>query len=200
MNLYGASGHAKVIIDIIRSLSLEVDHIIDDDPQVKNFNNLEVTHKLTENISNGETIISIGNNEIRKKISEKFAGAIHPAIAHPSAVISPSAKLMQGTVVMANAAVNAAAVIGEHCIINTGATVEHDCKLGNFVHISPNAALAGDVEVGEGSHIGIGAVVIQGIKIGKWVTVGAGAVVINDIPDGVVAVGNPAQVIKEKTK
>lgn len=198
MNLYGASGHAKVIMDIIASQSLQVENILDDNPDVRSLAGQEVFHEVTEDFCEGETIISIGNNEIRKKISDSFPGRIHPAITHSSAIISPSAKLMGGTVVMANASINSSACIGEHCIINTGATVEHDCKLENFVHISPNAALAGDVEVGEGSHIGIGAVVIPGIKIGKWVTVGAGAVVISNIPDGVVVVGNPAQIIKQK--
>jgi len=197
MNLYGASGHAKVIIDIIKTLFLKVDHIIDDNPAVEFLDGYKVSHEITEDICKGETIISIGNNKIRKKIIEDFEGRIHPAIVHSSSVISPTAELMKGTVVMANASVNSSARIGEHCIINTGATVEHDCHLDNFVHISPNAALAGDVRIGEGSHIGIGAVVIPGIKIGKWVTVGAGAVVINDIPDGVVVVGNPAQIIKK---
>lgn len=198
MNLYGASGHAKVIIDIIHSLSLQVEQILDDDHRKKFLGDWKICHEMNEDIIKGETIISIGNNKIRKKISENFRGLIHPAIVHTSAVISPSAKLLKGTVVMANATVNSAAIVGEHCIINTGSTVEHDCVLGNFVHLSPNAALAGNVIVGEGSHIGIGAVVIPGIKIGKWVTVGAGAVVINDIPDGQIVVGNPAQNIKEK--
>lgn len=197
MNLYGASGHAKVIIDIINSLSLQVENIIDDDPTISSFAGFKVYHKITDKISKGETIISIGNNKIRKKIIENYPGRIHPAISHSSAVISPSAQLMNGTVVMANASVNSSAIIGEHCIINTGASVEHDCNLGDFVHISPNAALAGDVKIGEGSHIGIGAVVIPGIKIGKWVTVGAGAVVIRDIPNNVIVVGNPAKIIKK---
>lgn len=198
MNLYGASGHAKVIMDIINSLFLKVDNILDDNPSVESLAGLDVCHELTKEFCAGETIISIGENKIRKKISTNFKGRIHPAIIHSSAVVSPSATLMKGTVVMANASINSSAIIGEHCIINTGATVEHDCKLDNFVHISPNAALAGDVMVGEGTHIGIGAVVIPGIKVGKWVTIGAGAVVINDIPDGVLVVGNPARIIKNK--
>lgn len=197
MNLYGASGHAKVILDIIQSLSLPIDHIIDDNLEVKTIAGHNVCHSLSSEYLEGETIISIGNNRIRKKIADKFKGKIKSAIVHPSAVISSSARLCKGTVIMANTSVNSEAIVGEHCIINTGATVEHDCILENFVHISPNAALAGDVKVGEGSHIGIGAVVIQGIRIGKWVTVGAGAVVINDIPDRVVVVGNPAKIIKK---
>ncbi len=51
---------------------------------------------------------------------------------------------------------------------------------------------------GELSFIGIGATIIQGIKIGKNVTTGAGSVVIKDILDNVIAVGNPAKIIKSK--
>ncbi|MBA7532225.1 Maltose O-acetyltransferase [subsurface metagenome] len=51
---------------------------------------------------------------------------------------------------------------------------------------------------GELSFIGIGATMILGIKIGKNVTIGAGSVVIKDIPDNVIALGNPAKIIKSK--
>lgn len=199
MNIYGASGHAKVIIDIAKSQSLEIGHILDDDLNVKQLGENVVIHQLTEEIKEEGTIISIGNNQIRKEIANKFLGRIHDAVVHTSAVISPTARLNKGTVVMANAVINASAEIGEHCIINSGAVIEHDCKLGNFVHISPKAALAGDVKVGEGTHVGIGAMVIPGINIGKWVTVGAGAVILKDIPDNVVVVGNPGRIIKNKT-
>ena len=46
--------------------------------------------------------------------------------------------------------------------------------------------------------IGIGATIIQRIKIGKNVTIGAGSVVIKDITDNVIALGNPAKIIKSK--
>jgi len=46
--------------------------------------------------------------------------------------------------------------------------------------------------------IDIGATIIQGITIGKSVTIGAGSVVIKDIPDNVIALGNPTKIIKNK--
>lgn len=199
MNLYGASGHAKVIIDIITSLDLAIDRVMDDNPEISSIAGFKVYQPNKGEITHGETILSIGKNEIRKKVAREFNGEFHPALIHSSAIISPSATLKKGTVVMANAVINASVKIGEHCIINTGAVVEHDCILGDFVHISPNAALAGDVVVGEGTHIGIGAVIIPGVQLGKWVTVGAGTVIIEDVPDGVVVVGNPGRIIKQKT-
>ena len=51
---------------------------------------------------------------------------------------------------------------------------------------------------GKLSFIDIGSTIIQGIKIGKNVTIGAGSVVIKDIPDDVLAVGNPVKIEKNK--
>lgn len=200
MNIYGASGHAKVIMDIAKSNEIQIESIFDDNRDLKEISGLKVKHSISLEALKNEFIIAIGDNTIRKKVVSNFGGKMHPALIHESAVVSSSAVLGKGTVMMANASVNGDSVIGEHCIINTGATIEHDCILGNFVHISPNAALAGGVEIGEGTHVGIGAVVIPGTKIGKWVTVGAGAVILKDIPDNVVVVGNPGRIIKNKTK
>ncbi|QED36540.1 acetyltransferase [Antarcticibacterium arcticum] len=198
MNIYGASGHAKVIMDIAKSQNIPVSVIIDDNPQIKFVLDYPVEHIVSPEALKDEFIMAIGDNEIRKKVVEGFKGKFHAAVIHISAAVSSSVQLGKGTVVMPNASVNSESKIGMHCIINTGATVEHDCVLGNFVHISPNAALAGGVEVEEGTQIGIGAVVIPGIKIGKWSTIGAGAVIIDDIPDYVVVVGNPGRIIKKR--
>lgn len=198
MNIYGASGHGKVVIDIVRSQGMEIGYVIDDNPAIKSVSGFSVVQEIPEEGLDAECVLAIGKNSIRKTIAEKFEGRFSVAIKHSSAVISSSAQLGDGTVIMANANVNSDAIIGKHCIINTGAIVEHDCWLEDYVHISPNATLAGEVSIGEGSHIGAGAVVIPGIKIGKWATVGAGAIIIKDIPDTAVVVGNPGRIIKYK--
>ena len=196
MNIYGASGHAKVIIEIMNSIGIPIDFIFDDNENIAEVLNHPVIHSFPEAALNSGTVIAIGSNRIRKSVAEEFKGQIQEGIIHRSASVSESVKLGKGTVVMANASINAETVIGEHCIINTGSTVEHDCEIDDFVHISPNAALAGGVSVGEGSHIGIGAVVIPGINIGRWTTIGAGAVIIKNIPDYATVVGNPGKIIK----
>ncbi len=196
--MFGASGHAKVILDILLSQGVKVDFILDDNPKVDEIFGIPVKQNNNQ-ISNEKCIISIGNNAIRKKISENYAFEYQIAI-HSKATISEFSQIGEGTVIMANAVINPDVKIGKHCIINTSAVVEHDCNISDFVHISPNASLAGNVEVGEGTHIGIGASVIQGIKIGKWATVGAGAVIIRDVPDFATVVGNPAKVIKLRDK
>lgn len=198
MILFGASGHAKVILDIFKQNGVVVSCIYDDDPKVTEIFSVPVRINSLKSDEKEDAVISIGNNKIRKSISEKLPHLNYLTSIHPSAVISEFSEIGKGTVIMANVTVNPDVKIGDHCILNTGCVIEHDCSLGDFVHISPNAALAGNVFVGEGTQIGIGAAVIQGIKIGKWVTVGAGAVIIKDIPDYAVVVGNPGKIIKIK--
>ena len=196
MILIGASGHAKVILDILEKSGVEILFLLDKDPTIKELLGYKV--KLDEEYvydNNQEYLISIGSNLIRKNIAEKLILNYGWGI-HPSVILGDDVSVGQGTVLMAGSIVNSSTSIGNHCIINTSASIDHDCQLDDFVHISPNATLCGGIEVGEGSQIGAGSVVIPNLKIGKWVTVGAGSVVIENVPDGATVVGNPARIIK----
>lgn len=196
ITLYGASGHGKVIIDILNSAGIKIKSVIDDNPKSESILGIPVSKTSDFDMAAlGKTIISIGNNKIRKKLSQSIVADFTIAI-HPSAVISSNSSIGEGTVVMARVAINPDVTIGKHCIINTNATIEHDALIADFVHICPGVSLAGNVTIGEGTQVGIGAAIIQGISIGKWVTIGAGAVILNDIPDYAVVVGNPGRIIK----
>lgn len=192
MVLYGASGHGRVIKEIIEADGGLVKAFVDDNPAINELDGLPVLHKVDDQES---IIVSIGANAVRKKVVEKLNCRFGVAI-HPSAVVSPSAKIGEGTVVMAGAIINAGTVIGKHCIINTGASVDHECVLEDYVHIAPHAALCGQVHVGEGTLMGVGSCVIPCMKIGSWCTVGAGSVVVRNVRDGATVVGNPARPIE----
>jgi len=197
MYLYGASGHAKVIIEIAEQNGYTIGGLIDANPAITSLLGYAVsTAPPEDNYSGNGFIISIGNNQIRKRIAAELTSAHFETLVHHQAAISPRATIGEGTVVMAGVSINVEAAIGKHCIINTNASIDHNCQIADFVHISPNVALAGDVTVGEGTHVGIGACIIQGIKIGKWCTIGAGTVVVRDVPDGATVVGNPGRIIK----
>ena len=190
MYLYGASGHAKVIIDILNASGIKVDAMFDDDESITDLMSFPVKHKW-----NGESpiIVSIGNNVTRKQIAKKLDCEFGTVI-HPSSIISPYATIGAGTVIMQGTVVQSGATVGKHCILNTGSSVDHECCIEDFVHISPQATLCGNVHIGEGAWIGASAVVIPGVKIGKWSIIGAGSVVVEDVPDGVVAYGNPCRI------
>ena len=198
MYLFGASGHGKVIVDLIKtSTKYQVEGFFDDKPIVDEVLNLPVHRYKNQNLIKEKIIISIGNNKFRKLIADRIDAKYIKAI-HKMAFVSEFSSIDVGTVIMCNAIVNTSVVIGKHCIVNSGAVIEHDSVLSDFVHVSPNASIAGDVTIGEGAHVGIGAQVIQGIKIGKWSVIGAGSVVVKDVPDYAVVVGNPARIIKYK--
>lgn len=200
MLLYGGSGHAKVIRDCIRASGEEVLFIFDDNPDIGNLDETSVIGPYKPNIEvHQEVIISVGDNRIRKIVSEKVEHSFGKAM-HPSVIISSYSSIDAGTVVMQAAVINAGTRIGKHCIINTASVIEHDCLVNDFVHLSPNTTICGGVQVGEGTHIGAGAIVIPNIKIGKWCIIGAGTVVVENIPDYSLVVGVPGKVIRSLSK
>lgn len=196
--LYGAGGHAKVIAEILELNNLAIAGFFDDiNPDRKDLKYPVTAYSASHVSENDHLILAIGDNKTRKRLASFLEVAFIKAI-HPASIISKSVRIGEGTVVMPGAIINADTVIGKHCIINTSASVDHDCVISDFVHISPHAAICGGVTIGEESHIGTGAIIIPGKKIGSNTVVGAGAVVITDLPDNVVAVGNPAKPIKSR--
>lgn len=196
INLFGGSGHAKVIADLIQLQGDTLGVVYDDNPEGKEINGTPVRYAANLEV-NDPLIISIGSNEIRRLIAGRYPVDYAKVIA-PSAQISRSVQIDDGTVVMHGAIIQVESKIGKHCIINTGASVDHECIVGDFAHIAPHSTLCGNVHVGEGAFIGAGATVIPGIKIGKWATVAAGATVVCDVPDRAVVAGVPAKIIRYK--
>lgn len=197
MYLYGASGHAKVIIDMLERSGIEVHGLFDDNPAIAALLGYPCLgpYAAYPHPIQAELIISIGDNHIRKTIADKLP-LQYGSCAHPSAILSRHSQLGAGTVAMARAVVNPGTSIGRHVILNTACSVDHDCTLADFVHISPNATLCGGVSIGEGAHIGAAAVVAPNLSIGAWAVIGAGAVVVKDVPERAVVVGNPGRVVR----
>jgi len=202
----GAGGHGKVVVDTAQETG-QWNEIcfLDDDVNKKNAlcKIIGAVNRLPDFLAEfSEVIVAIGDNKKRKQLLA-WASELGYAIAtiiHPRAFVSKFASVEKGVVIFAQAAINADSKIGFGGIINTSSTIEHDCVLGACVHISPNAVLAGGVKINEQSWIGAGSSVIEGVEIGVNVIIGAGSVVINDVVDNVIAVGNPARVIKQNEK
>ena len=188
--IYGASGHGLVVADIAKSCGYE-DIVFLDDDKSKGFLTFD---DIKEN-RDYHIAFGIGNNQIREKLYKKVKenGFFTPILIHTSSIISPSAKIEEGTVIMPNVVVNAKAYIGKCVILNSSCVVEHESIIGDFVHISPKVSIAGDVRIGDFTHIGIGSSVIQCLEIGKNSIIGAGSVVVKNIRDFKKAYGNPCK-------
>ena len=196
MILYGASGHAKVIISCLRANEVSIVGIFDDDPSKKELGFIPVLGSYRPDYEPQEQlIISIGANHIRQKVAA-FIQHKFGKVIHPSALLDESVKVGEGSVVLHRAVIQADVQVGRHAIINTAASVDHECNIEDFVHIAPGAILCGNVRVGEGTLVGAGTIITPNLKIGKNCLIAAGSVITKNIPDFAIVRGNPARVIK----
>jgi len=201
--VYGASGHGKVVADILLASGIAVAGFVDDSLQGKpaEILGLKILGGGDWLAAQGKSspvaaALGIGHNAARQKVARRCVNQGIELITaiHPSAVLAASARVAEGAVVMAAAVINPDAEVGTGAIVNTGAVIEHDCRVGEFAHLSPNASMGGCAQLGSLAWLGIGATIIHGVKVGSNTIVGAGAVVVRDIPDGVVAMGVPARI------
>ncbi len=125
--------------------------------------------------------------------NERFATLIHP-----SANVSPLAKIGHNTLIMAGVVITSNAIIGNHICILPNTVVHHDCSIGDYTLIGSNVTIAGNTSIGPHCYIGSGTSIINGISIGDNSLIGIGSNVIKTVEaEGKVA-GNPAKKIQTK--
>ena len=194
--IYGAGGHGKALIDLIRTIgTYSIAGIVDDDPAA-------CTSIMEVPLLGGGNILEflfdkgihlavnavggIGNINSRIKVFERLAqaGFTCPTLVHPTAFVEQSASLADGVQVMPHAYVGSEARLGFGAIVNTGAIVSHDCILGDYANLSPGAILAGEVSIGSAVLIGMGVTVNLRVKVGERARIGNGATLKLDVPAG----------------
>ncbi|WP_279391835.1 acyltransferase [Shimia aestuarii] len=88
--------------------------------------------------------------------------------------------------------------IGCRCLIGPRVTVFDSDFHGLQVadRMNANATIQKPVKIGDDVFIGAGAFILKGVSIGSGTVIGAGAVVVSDIPEAVIAAGNPARILR----
>lgn len=200
----GAGGIAIVAAEIARSQGMEIVGFLDDKlekhgvdfckaPVLGGFNLLPA---LRSSVS--QAVVAFGDCRGRINCAQQALsyGFSLPKLVHSSAVLSPDVCIGQGAIVMPGAIINSGARVGSNVIVNTAASVDHECTIGDGVHIGPGTRLSGLVTIGVATWIGTGSTIRESVHIGDDVFVGAGSLILKDIPDGVVAYGSPAKVVR----
>jgi sugar O-acyltransferase (sialic acid O-acetyltransferase NeuD family) len=206
----GASGHAKVVIDVIEKegryqIAGLIDSLKPAGEKVCGYEILGAEDKLAALVASGDIqggLIAIGDNWKRYLVSEKvksmMPGFNFISSLHPSVQIGSGVSIGDGSVLMAGAIVNSDSRIGRFCILNTKSSLDHDGVMEDFSSLAPNATTGGKVTIGGFSAVSLGASIIQGVRIGEHSVLGAGSLAVDDIPHHSVAYGTPAKVIRKR--
>lgn len=208
--LWGSSGHAKVLNDLISVLGWRVVALFDNDPHaIAAIPNVPLYigedgflewKERERDVADIYGLAAIGGAHGADRLSVydifRSSNIRIPSVVHPQASVCDLVRIGEGSQILAQSVVSSEAKIGRASIINHGAIVDHQCVLGDGVHLAPHATLCGCVSVGENTMIGAGAVVLPRVIIGAHSIVGAGSVVTRDLPSHVLAIGSPAKIVR----
>lgn len=117
-------------------------------------------------------------------------------LIHPTSVVASTVKSGNGLYIEPLSVVSVYSALGFGVTINRNCSVGHHNIIGDYCSIHPGSNLAGHIELGENVTIGPGSTVFSCVKIGSNSIIGGGSVVTKDIPENVIAFGNPCKVIK----
>lgn len=195
----------QVIYEIEKHKDLKIEGIIYfENKNLKKFQNYKILGDLKilkkSNFKKCKILITLGNTIIRKKIvknivKENIKNKFFTLISK-DCIVSNSANLSEGTILMSGCVINANVEIGKHSLINTSSIIEHNTKIGNFNNIGPNCVIAGSSQTGENVNVNISSTVLDKIKICSNVIIGAMSLVNKNIYQGGTYYGVPIKRIR----
>lgn len=190
--IVGFGGHALSIVDtIMRSGDYSIAGYTDFKEHKSSLKYLGTDDCLETIFASGITnaIVGVGylgKGEVRNRLYEKLKkiGYELPIICDPSAIVSMTATIGEGSFIGKNVVINNGASVGKMAIINTNALIEHECRIGDFTHVAVSAVLCGGVTVGDMAFIGANSTIIQGMEIERKMIIPAGEVVRKSVRGG----------------
>jgi len=208
--LFGGGNQVHYTIDIIeKENKYEIVGIIDSVHEIgterygyKVLGRQENLSSIVQEYNIDAGLITIGDNWSRFKVynsiieqmpSFEFVNAIHPSV-----IIGKNVELGFGVVMMAGVIVNPLAKIGNFTFFATGCQIEHDCIIEDYASVSAGSIMGGYVTVGKFSAITLGVTILDRLKIGENSVIGSGSLVLKDIPNNVLAHGNPINKVRAR--
>ena len=207
LGIYGAGGLGREVYEVARAINRErltwsEIIFIDDGEDIKNIRKIpiftfkEALRKFSK--VPFEVCVAVGEPSIRQILYDKLAAKnIKIAtIIHPEVSIPDSTTIGEGTIICKFVSITCDICIGKNVYIHPMACIGHDSVIGDSAVISSFVDVAGDCIIGEKAFLAIGVVMKQGISVGRKSIVGMSSVIHRDIPEAVIAMGNPARAMK----
>lgn len=202
--IYGAGGLAKEIYDLVMRSTPDkyekiyfIDDFIDEAPCYlsESIHFDSITTRFRDKLNEIEGVVAVGEPVHREMLTKKFddAGIRLATLIDSSAIISPTAKIAEGTIVCENASLHADVEIGRGCLIQPLANIGHDIKVGDYSIMGPYCAPGGESVFGKRVFVGMHGTIKEKANIGDDAIIGMGAVVYKDVEAGMTVIGNPAR-------
>lgn len=133
-------------------------------------------------------------NSIRRTVYEIIDSLGYEILSfvHPSAIVSGSAGIGRGCILLEQAVVQPFVTLGEGNILWSNALISHHTSVGNFNFFAPSVSVAGDVKIGDRCFLGNNVTVRNGVMIEDEALIGAGCYVSSDVGRGLVYLGPQA--------
>lgn len=140
-------------------------------------------------------VVAAGEPATKKMLVESLLlkGARFATLVHPTAIVAPTARIGEGSVLCPMSFVSADADVGRFVTVNGLSSIGHDVVVGDYCTLSAHVDLTGRVQVGEGAFFGSGARVVPGVRLGRGVRIGAGATIMRNVADGTTMFSLPAK-------
>lgn len=201
--IIGASGFAREVFDLANLINkdnngFKVKGFLSDGPSdIAEMGYPPVLAKVAEYEIEKDDVFfcAIGKVTDRKKTVEIILskGGKFINLIHPTAIISPSAKIGIGVGIKAFCTLAADVSVGDFTFFQSSVILGHDVKIGRFCQVNSFCFFAGHSSVQDYCTINAGARLIQNVIVEESSTVGMGSVVLRKVKSGTTVFGNPAK-------
>lgn len=206
--IYGAHGLAREVYIIARKIN-QLYHrwneycFIDDINEITEVNGVKV-YKFNELLNKKEkkdieVVIAVGEPSVRDFMYHKVKdeGISLATLVHPGVYIDETTTIGEGVVIAEGVTITANVEIGNNTYIQAHAVIGHDIRIGQHTVIGSNCQIGGGDQIGDRVFMGFLSGITDHISIGSDSIISAGAIVFRELPEGVIAVGNPARIMKK---
>lgn len=201
LGIYGAGGLGHEVLELARIINsrqrLWEDFIFIDDASNKRAYSYE--NAVKEFAGRLEVAVGVGEPAIREKLFYKLKndGIATPTLIHPDVFIPDTTKIGEGVTIQYGCFVSCNVEIGDYVYIQPQVNIGHNDILKEGCILSGMANLAGGVLIGKYAYIGLSVAIKEGLKVGEYSIIGMYSAVYKDIPDEMVALGNPARPMRK---